>query len=139
MPVRLVAVAAASLCLSACFPIATTLHFKRPGLDREQWNRIQKECAYEAEKATAANSSGAVLYRWRLVYIACAELKGAEYLGYTREPETTWARIGKLCTDEATAATAGIPASVSRDEVWLARRLECIKRSGVTLYELVPG
>jgi hypothetical protein len=110
----------------------TRSYFKTPGLSSDQWGRIQKECAYEAEKATAsADPKTAVSYTWRQIYIMCAELKGATFVGRVRMSDEQWSPLSALCRAEADKAIAGRPPSRARDEMKEDLEVECLRRNGV--------
>jgi hypothetical protein len=99
----------------------------------DQWSRIQKECAYEAEKATAsADPKTAVSYTWRQIYIMCVELKGATFVGRVRMPDEQWNRLSTLCKEEAGDAVAKRSASRDRDEMKEDLEVECLRRNGVS-------
>lgn len=119
--------------LAACVSAPPTRTvFKTPGLSSTEWSRIQKECAYDAEKATAsANPNTAVSYTWRQVYIMCAELKGATFVGRVTMPDEQWTRLSGLCREETDKAVAGRPPSRSRDEMKEDLEIECLRRNGV--------
>jgi hypothetical protein len=105
--------------------------FKTPGIDSARWARIQDECSYEAEKATAAaDPQTAVSYAWRRVFVMCVELKGATYVGRVSMPDEQWQRISSVCENEAAAAVAKQLASRKRDELKEDLEVECAKRNG---------
>lgn len=128
-----------SLCLLPAIALAgcvstppTWSYFKTPGLSSNQWSRIQKECVYEAEKATAsADPKTAVSYTWRQIYIMCAELKGATFVGRVRMSDEQWAPLSASCRTEADNAIAGRPPSRARDEMKEDLEVECLRRNGV--------
>jgi hypothetical protein len=106
--------------------------FKTPGLSSTEWSRAEKECAYEAEKATAsANPKTAVSYTWRQIYIICAELKGATFVGRVTMPDEQWKRLSTSCREEASDAVAGRAPSRGRDEMKEDLEVECLRRNGV--------
>ncbi|PVE25550.1 hypothetical protein DC522_04280 [Microvirga sp. KLBC 81] len=124
-------VAVLMLSLAACVSTPPTRsYFKTPGISDAQWSRIDDECAYEAEKATASDYSGAVSYTWNRLYALCAKLKGATFVGRVTMPKEEWRRINNLCEGEAAAAVAGRPASRTRDELKEDLQVECLKRNG---------
>jgi len=97
-----------------------------------QWNRIQDECWYEAEKATAAaDPKTAVTYTKRQLFNMCAKLKGATFVGRVTMPEEQWEQISTSCKKEAAKAVAGQPVSHARDELTENLEIECAKRNGV--------
>jgi hypothetical protein len=118
--------------LSACMSAPPTgTIFKTPGIDSARWDRIQHECSYEAEKATAAaDPRTAVAYAWRRVFVMCFELKGATYVGQVSMPDEQWQQISSVCENEAEAAVAKQLASRKRDELKENLEVECLKRSG---------
>jgi hypothetical protein len=106
--------------------------FKTPGLGSTEWSRAERECAYEAEKATAsADPKTAVSYTWRQIYIMCAELKGATFVGRVTMPDEQWQRLSSACREEADSAAARRPPSRARDEMTEDLAVECLKRNGV--------
>jgi len=117
---------------AACVSASSTRSvFKTPGISPAQWSRIDDECSYEAEKATAsADSKTAVSYTWNKLYVMCAELKGATYVGRVSMPEDQWKRIKALCKGEAELAAAKQDSSRNRDELKEDLELECMKRNG---------
>jgi hypothetical protein len=119
--------------LAACVSTPpTSFYFKIPGLSLDQWSRIQKECAYEAEKATAsADPKTAFEYTWRRIFIMCAELRGATFVGRVRISDEEWERLSASCEEEARNAAAGRPSSRERDEMKEDRKVECLRRNGV--------
>ena len=109
----------------------TRSYFKTPGISSAQWSRIDDECTYEAEKATAsANPKTAVSYTWNRLFAMCAQLKGATFVGRVTMPTEEWKRISRLCENEATAAVAGRAASRIRDELQEDLQVECLTRNG---------
>jgi hypothetical protein len=119
--------------LAACVSTPpTSFYFKIPGLSSDQWSRIQKECAYEAEKATAsADPKTGFEYTWRQIFIMCAELRGATFVGRVRISDEEWERLSASCEEEARNAAAGRPSSRERDEMKEDRKVECLRRNGV--------
>lgn len=106
-------------------------YFKTPGMSSAEWSRIDAECSYEAEKATAAaDPMTAVSYTWRRIFVMCTELKGAKFVGRVTMPTDEWDRISGLCESEAIAAVAKQPASRNRDELQEELQVECLKRNG---------
>ena len=69
--------------LSACAPIRPPNDvFNIGDMSNAQWERLQRECAYEARKAVASQKPGPVRsYDWREIYLSCLELRGARHLG----------------------------------------------------------
>ncbi|MCB5176277.1 hypothetical protein [Microvirga lenta] len=57
--------------------------FDTSKLTQQERVRMQDECDYEAEKATASAPVNIAYYRWRRLYIGCIELRGIKYLGTT--------------------------------------------------------
>jgi hypothetical protein len=120
-------------CVSA---LPTRSYFKAPGISSAQWSRIDAECSYEAEKATAsANPKTAVSFTWNRLFVMCAKLKGATFVGRVTMPTEEWKQISNLCENEATAAVAGKPASRTRDELKEDLQVECLKRNGAVFRE----
>lgn len=114
----------------------TRSFFKTPGLSSAQWSRIDDECSYEAEKATAAaDPMTAVSYTWRRIFVMCVELKGAKFVGNVTMPTEEWDRISKLCEGEAIATVAKQPASKNRDELQEDLEVGCLKRNGAVFRE----
>ncbi|MCB8820052.1 hypothetical protein [Microvirga rosea] len=62
-----------------------SLVFETSRLSQTEWLRMQHECDYEAEKATASAPSALKFIRWQRLYISCIELRGVPYLGTTDE------------------------------------------------------
>jgi hypothetical protein len=108
----------------------TWAYFKTPGIISAQWSRIDHECTYEAEKATASAHSRTLSHTWNRLFAMCAELKGATFVGSVRMPAEEWRRILALCRDEARAAVAGRPASGARDELQEDLKVACLKGNG---------
>lgn len=129
---KLIAVALWVCFLTACVGTPPTRSvFKTPGISPAQWSRIDDECSYEAEKATAsADSKTAVSYTWNKLYVMCAELKGATYVGRVSMPEDRWQQVKALCKGEAELAVAKQASSRNRDELKEDLELECMKRNG---------
>ena len=48
-------------------------------LSQPALEQAKRECAYEAEKATAAIKPGYAAYEWRQIYVMCLSLKGVRY------------------------------------------------------------
>ncbi|MBZ6076413.1 hypothetical protein [Microvirga puerhi] len=71
------------LAMAGCVQEAPSLVFDTARLSQAEWERIQSECDYEAEKATASAPSSLVFVRWQRLYIGCIELRGIKYLGTT--------------------------------------------------------
>lgn len=114
----------------------TRSYFKTPGMSSAQWSRIDDECSYEAEKATAAaDPMTAVSYTWRRIFVMCTELKGAKFVGRVTMPNEEWDRISELCEGEAVAAVAKRPASKNRDELQEDLQVECLKRNGAVFQQ----
>ncbi|NIX76901.1 hypothetical protein [Microvirga terricola] len=94
-----------------------------------QWSRIDNECTYEAEKATAsAGPRTPIADTWRRLYVMCAELKGAKFVGRVTMPNEKWRTISMQCKEEAKAAITKYPASRIRDELKEDLELECLER-----------
>ncbi len=123
--------------LTACVSTPPTRSiFKTPGINKAQWSRIQDECLYEAEKATAAaDPRTAVTYAQRLVFNACAKVKGATFVGRVTMPDDQWKRISTLCKEEAAKAVAGQPASHAREQLLEDLEIECAKRNGAVFQQ----
>lgn len=69
--------------LAACVSEPVSLVFDTSKLSQQEWARMQNECDYEAEKATASAPVNIAYYRWKRLYIGCIELRGIKYLGTT--------------------------------------------------------
>jgi hypothetical protein len=71
-----------SLMLGGCFPRSETrLQFDTGDMPPERWERVQKECRYEAAKASASAHVNIAGYIQEELYIQCLDLKGAKYKG----------------------------------------------------------
>ena len=133
-----------TLCLEAkgaklITPTTTPVFFKTAGLSDERWSNIRQECNDEAEKAVVSvGPKTSVEYNRNRLFVTCAELKGATYVGYARLPLEQWNVIQKLCTEEFEAAIAGLPESRRRGELRDERKFECIKRNGISLHDGFP-
>ncbi len=120
-------------------PMTTPVFFKTAGLSDDRWNSIRKECNDEAEAAVdSADPETPVGDNRNRLFVTCAELKGATYVGYARLPVERWNAIRKLCTEEFEAAIAGLPESRRRGELRDERKFECIKRNGISLHNGLP-
>ncbi|KAB0264799.1 hypothetical protein [Microvirga brassicacearum] len=126
--------------MSITTPMTAPMFFKTAGLTDERWNSVRKECNYEAEKAVAsAGPKTPVEYKRNRLFVMCAELKGAKYVGYASLPVEQWNAIRKLCTEEFEAAIAGLPESRRRGELRDERKFECVKRNGISLHDGFPS
>ncbi len=117
-------------CVSA--PATTTrMIYRTPGTVSAQWSRIQDECNYEAEKATASASlKTPTEYRRFRLFNMCAKLKGATFVGKVTMPDAEWERISMHCKAEARTAVAKQAASRGRDELQEDLEIDCAKRNG---------
>jgi hypothetical protein len=71
-----------SLMIGGCFPRSETrLQFDTGDMLPERWERVQKECRYEAAKASASAHVNIAGYIQEELYIQCLDLKGAKYKG----------------------------------------------------------
>jgi hypothetical protein len=70
-----------ALSLAACVSERPSHVFDTGRLSETEWSRMQSECDYEAEKATASAPVNVAFYRWERLYISCIELRGVKYLG----------------------------------------------------------
>jgi hypothetical protein len=73
------------LAMSACAPSrAPDDVFDIGNISKPQWQRMQNECDYEAQKAVASQKLGRVWYLdWRDLYLKCLALRGARHIGTT--------------------------------------------------------
>jgi len=111
--------------------------FKTPGITSAQWSRISRECAYEAEKATAAAGPRTpTAYTKGRLFKMCAELKGATFVGRVTMTDEQWNQISASCGEEADRAVAGQPASRAKDERREDLEIECARRKGVVFHPL---
>lgn len=69
--------------MAGCVHKEPSLVFDTAHLTQAEWERIQHECDYEAQKAIASAPSSLAFVRWQRLYIACIELRGIKYLGTT--------------------------------------------------------
>ena len=106
--------------------------YKTPGIGQTEFDRIGKQCAYEAEKAVAAaDPQTATSYSRHRIYDMCLDLKGATFVGVVKMPRAQLHRIRDVCRDEATAATAKQPPSRARDELKEDLEIACMRSRGV--------
>ncbi|WP_157961374.1 hypothetical protein [Microvirga flavescens] len=102
----------------------------------DQWKRVQAECYFEAEKATAAaDPRKDTTISWRGVYRSCAAIKGATFVGMTRISDEEWKPIWTACRQEVSEAIATRPASKEKEEVREDMEVECYKRRGIKFYD----
>ncbi len=95
-----------------------------------EWERIDRQCRYEATKATAAaDPNSAIDYSWALVRKECAELKGATFIGQINLPKEEGEELIGNCQAQAAAAVAAQPRSVQRNEDEQDIKVDCIKRA----------
>lgn len=100
-----------------------------PGIGPEQWERIDRECAYEAEKAVAAaDPKTPVSLTARRLFLACVELRGAKYVGRVTTPDQEWHSLVRRCKAEVQQMT--FRSKTKRDRDWEPEEAEvaCLKR-----------
>ncbi len=70
------------LTLGGCFQRhKTQLQFDTGNMSPERWERVWKECRYEAAKASASAHVNIAGYLEEELYIQCLDLKGVKYKG----------------------------------------------------------
>jgi hypothetical protein len=73
--------------VGGCVPAYKTRYqFDNHHIPKERWARLQKECDYDADKASAAANLRISAYVWEELYLKCLDLHGAKYLGKIRVP-----------------------------------------------------
>lgn len=74
-----------TLATSACTPSrAPDDVFDIGNISKPQWQRMQNECDYEAQKAVASQKPGPIRHLdWRNLYLKCLALRGARHIGTT--------------------------------------------------------
>ena len=73
------------LAMMACAPSrAPDDVFDIGNISKPQWQRMQDECDYEAQKPVASQKPGPVRHLdWRHLYLKCLALRGARHIGTT--------------------------------------------------------
>ena len=73
------------LIASACTPTRQPDDvFEIGNIGKVQWQRMQDECDYEAQKAVASQKPGPVRHLdWRDIFLKCLALRGAKHIGTT--------------------------------------------------------
>jgi hypothetical protein len=74
-----------TLFTSACTPTRSPDDvFDIGNISKVQWQKMQNECDYEAQKAVASQKPGPVRHLdWRNLYLKCLALRGAKHIGTT--------------------------------------------------------